>query len=112
MSYTKKRGRCRYCGRTYSLNKGGTLRFHIIIFSGAACGGSGTEAAASMSAARDKFIGNMAQLLAGLQVPVSMEIPLGAAGPAWTELHRSLHGFGWATAADYETAIRTVLEEK
>lgn len=59
---------------------------------------------------RDEFIRAVAQLLAGLQVPVSMEVPLGAATPAWTELHRGLHGFGWATADDYETHISEVLE--
>jgi hypothetical protein len=61
---------------------------------------------------RDEFITNVAQLLAGLQVPVSMEVPLGTAAPAWTALHRSLYGFGWAEAADYEAAIRKILEGK
>lgn len=59
---------------------------------------------------RDEFIKEVAQLLAGLQVPVSMEMPLGAAIAPWTQLHRGLHGFGWASADDYETHIRKVLE--
>lgn len=58
---------------------------------------------------REDLIRNMAVLIAGLQVPVSMEMPLGAAGPAWIELHRGLHGFGWAQASDYEAKIREVL---
>jgi hypothetical protein len=59
---------------------------------------------------KDEFIRNVAQLLAGLQVPVSMEMPMGTATVAWTELHRGLHGFGWATADDYEREISEVLE--
>ena len=58
---------------------------------------------------RDEMIQAMAALIAGLAVPVSMEMPLGAAGPAWTTLHRGLAGFGWVTAADYEREIRKVL---
>lgn len=61
---------------------------------------------------KDEFIRNIAQLLAGLQVPISMELPLGTATVAWTELHRSLHGFGWATAEDYEREIREVLKSR
>lgn len=40
MAYKKPRGRCRYCGHTYSLNKSGTLRSHTT-GSGAFCGESG-----------------------------------------------------------------------
>jgi hypothetical protein len=57
------------------------------------------------------FIRAVSQLLAGLQVPVSMEMPLGTATVAWTELHRQLYGFGWAAADDYEDAIIEVLEQ-
>jgi len=58
---------------------------------------------------REQFIRHAAHLIAGLAVPVSLEMPLGAAGPAWTELHRGLVGFGWATAGEYEEAIREIL---
>lgn len=59
---------------------------------------------------KDQMIAAIARLLAGLAVPVSMEVPLGAAGPAWTELHQALIGFGWATPGEYESAIRGVLD--
>lgn len=59
--------------------------------------------------ARDRLIANLARLLAGLAVPVSMQMPLGAATAAWSELHGQLIRFGWASADDYETALRDVL---
>lgn len=59
---------------------------------------------------REQLIKAVARLLAGLQVPVSMQMPLGAATEPWTELHRGLRGFGWATADDYEQEIRRVLD--
>jgi hypothetical protein len=59
---------------------------------------------------KDAFIKEVAQLLAGLQVPISLKLPLGAAAPAWTQLHRGLYGFGWASADDYEARINEVLE--
>jgi hypothetical protein len=62
-----------------------------------------------MEMPRDELAANLGQLLAGLAVPVSMEMPLGRAGPAWTALHRGLIGFGWARAEDYEDAIRESL---
>ncbi|HEY1700832.1 MAG TPA: hypothetical protein VGG75_14065 [Trebonia sp.] len=58
---------------------------------------------------KEEMIAAMAELIAGLQVPMSMSMPLGAAKDPWTRLHRGLHGFGWATAEDYEHAIRAVL---
>jgi hypothetical protein len=58
---------------------------------------------------RDEMIKDMAKLLAGLQVPVSMGMPLGAAKDPWVRLHRGLHAFGWAGAEDYEAEIREVL---
>lgn len=58
---------------------------------------------------REAMIKAMARMLAGLQVPISMDMPLGTAMPAWTELHRGLHGFGWAKSEDYEAEIRSVL---
>jgi hypothetical protein len=59
---------------------------------------------------KDALVRNMAQLIAGLAVPVSLEMPLGAAGPAWAELHNGLVGFGWHSADDYEAAIRGILD--
>lgn len=58
---------------------------------------------------REEFIAAVSRLLAGLQVPVSMEMPLGGMGGTWAELHRGLIGFGWATAENYEEKIREVL---
>lgn len=58
---------------------------------------------------KEQLINNMAQLIAGLAVPVSMQMPLGKATAAWSELHSQLVGFGWATADDYAEAIRKVL---
>jgi hypothetical protein len=58
---------------------------------------------------KDEMITAMSQLLAGLAVPVSMEMPLGKATVAWTELHRGLVGFGWASPEDYAAKIREVL---
>jgi hypothetical protein len=55
---------------------------------------------------RDQLVRAVAELIAGLAVPVSMEMPLGRAGVAWTALHSDLAVFGWATAEEYETAIR------
>lgn len=59
---------------------------------------------------REEFIVNVAQLLAGLQAPVSMGLPLGVATPAWTTLHTGLVRFGWYEAEDYEAAIRELLD--
>jgi hypothetical protein len=58
---------------------------------------------------RAEIIADLAQLIAALAVPVSLEMPLGAAGPAWTKLHKQLVGFGWATPGEYEEALRKAL---
>jgi hypothetical protein len=58
---------------------------------------------------KDELIKGMSRLMAGLAVPVSLEMKLGVAGVTWTELHRGLVGFGWAKAEDYEAKIREVL---
>lgn len=67
------------------------------------------EYAAEPVASRDRLIHNMAELMAGLAVPVSMPMPLGKARQAWTELHSQLHAFGWASADQYEKEIRREL---
>lgn len=61
---------------------------------------------------RDQLIKNLATLLAGLAVPVSMEMPLGKAGPAWTAVHQQLITFGWAKDEQYENALRSALGMK
>lgn len=58
---------------------------------------------------RDELITQMSELMASLQVPVSMN-RLGRASTVWTELHSGLTIFGWQKAGDYERAIRAVLD--
>jgi hypothetical protein len=58
----------------------------------------------------DQLIANLSELIAALAAPVSLGMPMGKARPAWTELHSQLVGFGWATAEEYEAAIRKVLD--
>lgn len=58
---------------------------------------------------RNTLVRNLAMLLEALAVPVSLEMRLGAATGAWTAVHRELAGFGWATADDYERALREKL---
>jgi hypothetical protein len=58
----------------------------------------------------DQLIANLSELIAALAVPVSLGMLTGIARPAWTELHSQLVGFGWATAEEYEAAIRKVLD--
>lgn len=58
---------------------------------------------------RDALIRDVAELLSGLAVPVSLELPLGRALPAWSSLHTRLIGFGWADAERYEEELRKVL---
>lgn len=36
-----RRGRCRYCGRTFALTKAGLVRSHLIRGRGIPCGGGG-----------------------------------------------------------------------
>lgn len=58
---------------------------------------------------KDEFIKATAELIAGLAVPVSLEMRLGRAQPAWSQLHTGLVGFGWSTPEQYEAEIRKVL---
>jgi transposase-like protein len=41
LAYTKRRGKCRHCGRTFSLNRDGKLRRHGIRDTLLICPGSG-----------------------------------------------------------------------
>lgn len=58
---------------------------------------------------RDECITAVAEVLAGLQVPVSMGIPLGAALEPWRTLHEEAKAFGWATADDYAEMLQATL---
>ena len=53
-----------------------------------------------------EIIRRLGILLAALAVPVSMGMPMGAAGKEWADLHHELVGHGWHDAADYENALR------
>ncbi|MCW2899506.1 MAG: hypothetical protein JWO67_1771 [Streptosporangiaceae bacterium] len=55
---------------------------------------------------QDNVLQDVATLLAGLQVPVSLSMPLGTARMAWTSLHARLKAFGWATPEEYHAALR------
>jgi hypothetical protein len=57
----------------------------------------------------DECLALLGDLMAGLAVPVSLEMPLGKAGLAWSRLHGELAGFGWATPEQYECELRKIL---
>jgi hypothetical protein len=59
---------------------------------------------------RDVLIQEIAALISGLAVPVSVNMPIGAALAPWSALHSRLIGFGWGTAEQYEAALREVLD--
>ena len=54
---------------------------------------------------RDDVIRGLAELMAGLAVPIS----LGMAREAWSDVHGHLFGLGWADAGKYEAALREAL---
>lgn len=58
---------------------------------------------------RDRVLHDLGVLMAGLAVPVSLELPLGTARDAWVSLHRVLAGFGWSKPEQYEARLREVL---
>jgi hypothetical protein len=64
-----------------------------------------------MTMEREEFIEATAALIAGMAVPVSLEMKLGAATPAWVQLHHALIGFGWASREEYARAIRKLLAD-
>lgn len=51
----------------------------------------------------------LAELWSGLQVPISMNMPLGAARTPWDELKELLKLQGWVTAEDVNLAIAKYL---
>lgn len=59
---------------------------------------------------RDEMITAVAEVLAGLQVPVSMGMPLGQAEQPWRNLHGELPS-GWHKTAEYEAMLRDKLTE-
>jgi hypothetical protein len=56
----------------------------------------------------DELIKQMARILAGLQVPLSMRMPLGEAIDPY-QLVLDDAGFGWKSAEDFERYLRQVL---
>lgn len=61
---------------------------------------------------QDNVLRDVATLLAGLQVPVSLSMPLGTARMAWTSLHARLKAFGWANPEEYHTALRRLFTKE
>jgi hypothetical protein len=60
---------------------------------------------------RDEVIKKLALILAGLQVPRSLDGPvmLGAAMAPYDELMHALRGFGWTNAAELVPELERVL---
>jgi hypothetical protein len=62
---------------------------------------------------RDEVIKAMSQVLAGLQVPMSINSSaMATVTEPWRELHRGLLPSGWHKPADYERALREVLDDE
>jgi hypothetical protein len=59
---------------------------------------------------RDELIAHLAEILAGLQVPVSLRMNLGAAQAPLLILFDDA-GFGWKSAETFEDYLRTQLGE-
>ena len=57
---------------------------------------------------RDELIRYIAEIVEGLQVPISMSMPLGTADAPIRELMNLNHG--WATIAEREETIREILD--
>ena len=62
-----------------------------------------------MSNPRDDLISALADLIAGLHVPVSLGMPLGTATKAYSKARDQLNDFGWSSADDIEAKLRKVL---
>ena len=59
---------------------------------------------------KEGFARTVAELVAGLQVPVSMSASLGAGKEPWEQLLTlGNHGFGWTDAATLEQVFREVI---
>lgn len=60
---------------------------------------------------REQFLGEVAALVAGLQVPVSINSSLlGEAYAPWSRLHNLGHRFGWRKPEDYVETFRKCVE--
>lgn len=61
---------------------------------------------------RDEVIGDIAKLIAGLQVPASLDskMMLGEGADPWHRLFAKLHHFGWTDAEQIEKELREVLD--
>lgn len=59
---------------------------------------------------RDETITNLAQIIVGLQVPMSLGIPLGTAVDPWRELHCVI-GFGWHDLDTVKAKLEVLLSE-
>lgn len=66
-----------------------------------------------MSYTRDEVIHDIAAMIAGCQVPASLDgrVMLGTAYEPWQRLFSGLHTFGWTDAEQIEKELRVVLDE-
>jgi hypothetical protein len=62
---------------------------------------------------RDEVITDIAKLIAGLQVPVSLNgrVMLGVGLEPWERLFHHLHTFGWTDDTQLEKELRAILDE-
>lgn len=58
---------------------------------------------------KEEIIEAVAELVVGLQVPVSMAMPLGTATEPWRKLKDELAGFGWTSKEIVADALRKKL---
>jgi len=61
---------------------------------------------------REELIRTFATLYTGLQVPVSMSMPLGAADDAWRTINAGLGLVGWVNVEDVEAAMSKVFDNE
>lgn len=63
-----------------------------------------------MTERQEAIIKALAETVAGLQVPMSMGVPLGAAQRGYNDLADLLWGFGWQTAEDITAMLMKEFE--
>lgn len=54
----------------------------------------------------EKLVEAIARLVAGLHVPVSLGMPLGAARQAYNDVRNEINDFGWSSAEEIEQQLR------
>lgn len=59
---------------------------------------------------KQEFVTKVALLVAGLQMPVSLGVPLGTAREPWADLHGLLRS-GWHEPKEYEAAFMEILND-